>query len=276
MRVLSNFTVAANVNNLNVTVTESAFAVLGSEWSQRNNHVLASRLYYVIGGSAEIWTDTQKITLKPGNLYFIPFNSSFSCDCANRLEKLFFHINIPFLDKLDIFENLKEILCIPYPDCDEMLRLYKGRSIESLTMLKTRLYRDIAHIMDISGLYNFNIPTYNSLTAEAIKCIERRLSSQLKVSDIALELSVSVRKLSALFSSEVGMSIGKYIANELLTKIKLCLISTDLSINEISDNYGFCDTSYFIRFFKKETGISPSKYRQKTIENGILSIAEDI
>lgn len=270
MTILSNPTMNTHLNCFDIKITEGAYASLDAEWSQRDVCMPTSRMYYIISGTAKIWSDTQQVTMEAGNLYFIPFESAFSCDCDTQLEKLYFHVNIPFLGKHDLFEDLNRIICISQPNIEEMLRLYKNKSIGSLVKLKLLLYRDISHIIDITGCYNANIPTLHPLTREALSFIENSASSKLKVSDVASYLAVSKSKLSTTFLSDTGVSVGKYISNELIIKIKRCLINTNLSISEISDKFDFCDTSYFIRFFKNKTGISPSKFR-RNITNNIVS-----
>ena len=49
------------------------------------------------------------------------------------------------------------------------------------------------------------------------------------------------------------------------------LLDTTLSINEIAYNLSFTDAQYFSNYFKKHTGIPPSKYRK---EHGIAHIRE--
>ncbi len=276
MRVLSNSIINSHSNDIDIKITEAAYALLDPEWSQRDVRMPTSRMYYIISGSAKIWSGEQHITMEAGNLYFIPFESAFNCDCDTELKKLYFHVNIPFLGKHDLFEDFDTILCIPHSGIEEMVRLYKSKSIECLIKLKSILYHDIAHIIELSGYYRDDIPTYNSLTYEAINYIGRQISSKLTVSDVASALAVSKSKLSTAFVSDTGVSIGKYISNELTMKIKLCLINTSLSMNEISDHFDFCDTSYFIRFFKNKTGISPSKFRRKMTNNDITALAKYI
>jgi len=43
---------------------------------------------------------------------------------------------------------------------------------------------------------------------------------------------------------------------------KRLLESTDLPMEEISEQTGYSDTSFFRRLFKRLTGLTPGKYRQ--------------
>ena len=43
----------------------------------------------------------------------------------------------------------------------------------------------------------------------------------------------------------------------------MALQSTGMSLKEIADKYHFPDQSFFGRYFKKHTGMSPKEYRAK-------------
>ncbi len=64
------------------------------------------------------------------------------------------------------------------------------------------------------------------------------------------------------FVTITGTSPQKYRLNILLEKSLLLLEDTSLRINEIAFSLGFDDSLYFSRLFKKQYGVSPSKYRK--------------
>ena len=58
------------------------------------------------------------------------------------------------------------------------------------------------------------------------------------------------------------MTVKDFILTERIHLAKKLLTSSDNSLTEISEKVGFNDYSYFIRIFKKRTGLSPLKYRK--------------
>ena len=60
----------------------------------------------------------------------------------------------------------------------------------------------------------------------------------------------------------MGCTIHTYIRQKKIEEAKLLLSGTTLDMQEISDELSFGSRSYFASCFQKETGISPSKYRQ--------------
>ena len=68
--------------------------------------------------------------------------------------------------------------------------------------------------------------------------------------------------LSRLFKEEMGMTIGDYINQERLKVAEELLIGSRLSVIEISREMGFATDNYFCRWFRKQTGVSPHRYRE--------------
>ena len=50
----------------------------------------------------------------------------------------------------------------------------------------------------------------------------------------------------------------------MLYELKQTLITTQMSVQEISDEFNFSSPDAFHHFFRKHTGMSPSNYRLQT------------
>ena len=55
----------------------------------------------------------------------------------------------------------------------------------------------------------------------------------------------------------------QYINQKKVEKAQLLLITDNMTVKEIAYSLGFNDHSYFIRFFKKVTGLTPNQYRDE-------------
>ncbi len=58
-----------------------------------------------------------------------------------------------------------------------------------------------------------------------------------------------------------GRPAIKHIHERLVLEARRLLFHTDNSLKEIGFDLGFSDASYFNRFFKRETGVTPAGYR---------------
>lgn len=82
---------------------------------------------------------------------------------------------------------------------------------------------------------------------------------------MAEELNLSPGYLSDLLKQETGKTAIELIHIYLVSEAKNMLKESDLSVSEISYLLGFENPPYFSRLFKKESGLSPSQFKQQHI-----------
>lgn len=71
---------------------------------------------------------------------------------------------------------------------------------------------------------------------------------------------------SAIVRNETGQSASHWIRYYVIAQAKLLMIrNPHASLQQISDEMGFSEQSNFSRFFKRETGITPDKWRQQQL-----------
>jgi two-component system, response regulator YesN len=85
--------------------------------------------------------------------------------------------------------------------------------------------------------------------------------------DISLKLVsdkiyVNASYLGQIFKKEIGESFTDYVNNYRIQKAKELLTTTNMKVYEISLKVGFTDTHYFIKIFKKYTGMNPSEIKR--------------
>lgn len=64
------------------------------------------------------------------------------------------------------------------------------------------------------------------------------------------------------FKERLGVSPMRYLSELRLSLAKNLLLSTDLSVADISRRSGFSSANYFVHMFKKKTGLSPTEFRR--------------
>ena len=60
----------------------------------------------------------------------------------------------------------------------------------------------------------------------------------------------------------MGLSPKKIINEEIILKAKNLLAENKIIIKEISEELGFADAPHFVKFFKKETGMTPGLFKE--------------
>ncbi len=94
------------------------------------------------------------------------------------------------------------------------------------------------------------------------KYIDEHLSEKISRTEIAELVSLSENYLSRFFHKENGCSITDYIMQKRLSVAKKLLLQTKLPVSVIGEQVGYETTTYFIRIFKRETGMTPKDYRK--------------
>lgn len=92
------------------------------------------------------------------------------------------------------------------------------------------------------------------------------------VSHYAESLHISPVYLNEVVKNVTGVSVSRYIQNELILHAKRMLVYTSLTVREISIHLGIDDYAYFTRVFTKAVGISPTLYRKNTSNSAILTL----
>lgn len=89
---------------------------------------------------------------------------------------------------------------------------------------------------------------------------EYRRERQLKC--YADKLCMSPKYLSKIIKSVTGKSANEWINDHVMLNAKMMLKSTDMTVQQISNELNFENPSFFAKFFKRHVGISPKQYRK--------------
>ena len=107
---------------------------------------------------------------------------------------------------------------------------------------------------------NDNLPTHVATFLESVFSTER---PQQTLATYAAECFVSPGHLNRIVKDATGKSVGSWIDIARLSNARRLLGDTDLPIAEIATSIGMDDPSYFSRFFKHHTGVTPVAFRKK-------------
>ncbi len=101
---------------------------------------------------------------------------------------------------------------------------------------------------------------------QAMHYIRNNACKGIKVEQVLDAVGISRSNLEKRFKEEVGETIHTVIHSEKLEKARSLLVSTSLSINEISQMCGYPSLQYFYSVFKKEYDVTPKEYRDRHSE----------
>ena len=139
---------------------------------------------------------------------------------------------------------------------DEYSREIILTHIDSMLKYSQRFYkRQFINRAELSGK---TVSKFNAILAD--HAFSNGLPS---VSELASLLHLSPRYLSDLLKRETGKTAIELIHIYLINEAKNRLKTDEQRISEIAFELGFENLSYFSRFFKKETGVSPAQFKKQ-------------
>lgn len=104
----------------------------------------------------------------------------------------------------------------------------------------------------------------NDLVFEIERYIRENYCSEISLSDLANRFYLSKEHISRSFKRHFQINLFDFITSLRIEKAKALLSKTKLSIEEIAEMTGFSNGNYFSKTFRKQTGLSPSEFKNKT------------
>lgn len=187
----------------------------------------------------------------------------FSEDLLNGFPRLLFskfnhisEIKITDLDNKSL-EHLFQSFELEY-------KLHTEKSLIVINLLKTIICKldDIKQKQfPCQKTYHYSIDSFDRFQL----LLDKHILEHKKVSFYAEKLHITPRKLGETIKSILNKTTNEAIADRLLIECKRQLMYSNSSITEISYELGFEDNSYFTKFFKKLTQLTPKEYRSKVV-----------
>jgi AraC-like DNA-binding protein len=106
------------------------------------------------------------------------------------------------------------------------------------------------------------IKSFGMAVYDAQKYIDCNYTKETPLELLSRRFYISPSYLSHAFREWTGYSPKQYIMISRISYAKELLMTSDFAVTDISAKCGFGDVSNFIRSFRKETGITPNRYRK--------------
>ncbi|SHE42771.1 transcriptional regulator, AraC family [Bacteroides luti] len=126
-----------------------------------------------------------------------------------------------------------------------------------------------ALIFEMYSIFESHLPTkrFKSRKEELFESFLMSVSSNFikerSVTFYADQLFLTPKHLSRVIKEVSGRSAGEWIDEQVILEAKARLKTLSLTVQEISDQLGFPNQSFFGKYFKRHVGMSPSDYRKK-------------
>ncbi|MGG6231122.1 AraC family transcriptional regulator [Tenacibaculum sp. SDUM215027] len=261
-----------SISNLNTLLAEKDmvekthrhdfFFVLAIEKGS-GEHLIDFKNYSINNYSVFILRPSQvhQLVLKKNSKgYIIAFDNNFYSPEEKLKKEMFLTVSRNNYYKLETetYHRLASILNYIFSE-------YSSKKIMFRDTIKVNL--DLFFIELFRQTKNSDIQTKNN--SYSIKLLEKLLElldihfyNNKQVIYYADKLNLTTYQLNSITKKTLGKSCSQLINERIILEAKRNLIATTNQVNEISYHLGYNDTSYFIRFFKKQTGLTPEAFRQ--------------
>lgn len=161
------------------------------------------------------------------------------------------------------FENFSKIYAI----IEAVFQEFNEKKIGYNDIIKAMLSTFFIHLLREQNAVHHqakkDTPLYELKRLEELQdTVEQHFIQEKSVSFYAHKMNLSAYQINAIVKKCLNKTCSQLIHEHVLLEAKRYLLTTTNQVKEIATLLGYEDPSYFIRFFRKHLGISPTEFRK--------------
>jgi YesN/AraC family two-component response regulator len=221
--------------------------------------------------------DFEKIDIKPDRLFFIKPEQVHFWQISSRSKLAIIQFSVDYLARLfnpdsipAIHSALKQYIDLQTEESSLIYNIISKietennkNDLNSNKIIQAQIFIILAEIERLSRIETVHKSKGNK--TEILNNFKRLLNANYKeittISGYAKLLSITPNWLNIIIKETTGFTANELMHQRILLEAKRLLINKNTDITQIAYELGFKDASYFARFFKKSTGISPTGFR---------------
>lgn len=241
---------------------------------------------YLAKGSGYHVIDHNKYEIKPPSVFFMSPGQAHKLELSQDIEGFIFIFTSDFyllnrsdqnsLIEFPFFYTLQQdnppLLLESKDDVQFMERLFQ----QGIAELKKDSYsiemlRSILDLILTTCASRYKTPDNTPgkgkghiLVKRFYQLVEEHYHKNMTLGDYADLLTVTPNHLTQVVRQFTGKTSTQIIKLKQIQEIKRLLLHTSLNVTEIANQLNFEDQSYFSKFFKRESGLTPLEYRSKS------------
>ncbi len=208
---------------------------------------------------ATIIYNGKKIQLSGGCIAYFPPYIDYRRVCTLD-DIIVIHLNIRNYKSTEIEYFYPENPEKYYELFDKLYSSHNSPKGDSPLRSTSRVYRIFA---ELNSAYTTENTTENMYVKQAKEYMQQNFANKdLTVAQVARHLNICTGYLRRLFAQHNNTGAKEYLQNLRINNAARLLL-LNKSVREAANMSGFADEKYFSLAFKKQTGISPSKYSEE-------------
>ncbi len=160
---------------------------------------------------------------------------------------------------------------------DELVAIIDRMEDELRSGSPGHLFRAVCCLMRLIGSISHNVEHFRRESihdelfrlGEVISFMREQCNRSITLSELAERAAMSQSTLNRRFRQALGRSPMQYLTELRIAEAKRLLSFPGRpSVGEVAERTGFEDSNYFIRIFKRHTGMTPNRYRASLPQSG--------
>jgi AraC family transcriptional activator of pobA len=256
-------------------------------WKIRpHKHDALIQILYLTQGSGEVLIDHSRTSFKAPCMVLIPaqtvhgFNFSEDVDgpvitaAQQPLEslvgvaspELLPHLRKPAVMFLDGASDHAEALMPLFLAIEREAHVQAVGQLTAGMALLAAICIQMARLTRVNEVTASNVHSRKSAQIEKFRnMVDENFKKHLSITDYASQLGITPGQLSRLCREVLGVSSLDIVNARIIHEAQRVLVYTGNSIKQMAYALGFADETYFCRFFRKHTGLSPREFRAKAM-----------
>lgn len=240
-------------------------------WGGSNLILPFSSIGLIVEGTGTMQVGDTILSPSKGQLYLLPAKTvqSFSTHPNAPYQKYFCHFEAK-CSELDLFEIIRTPLCTDAKNIDlvtgfftGMIDCFQQTNLSSMIKVKQYMMDLLCCYLECCSSHQIELieKNYNCPLNHAIRYLEHHIHEEVTVKKMAEIAGYHPNYFTKLFQQNFGISPVQFIVRKKTELASKQLCSTQIAISVIAESLGFNSQFYFSNFFKKQTGMTPTEYR---------------
>ena len=249
---------------------------LETDFPHRHNFYM---ICFIIEGSGIHVIDFEKIDIIPNRLFFVKPEQVHFWKVQPGSKFALVQFSVDFLTELFNYESIPAISesFDPYIDLDANAAMlfynilhkidYENlhHQYNSNKIIQTNIFLLLSEIERLVASYSTTRGKSNKYTIldNFKNLLNKKYKEITSVNEYARQLNITPNYLNIVVKETTGLTANELMHKRIILEAKRLLINEHLDIIQIAFELGFKDASYFARFFKRSTGLSPTGFRDQ-------------
>ena len=220
------------------------------------------RIYWNATPGALIKSEFNEVLCEADSLVCIPPGLSVEQILLEPFEHFWMHVDIPFLSDFELKIYSFPVDKLLVERIQKFSELYKKGEDQSP---RAQTIKQLVVNWFLSGLQltdSVNSREVPEILQNAISIMSERIQSGISTEELSETLGLSAKTLNRKFIRYLDVSPHKFFTGLRIKKAASLLSSSNLTLDEIAYECGFCNRSHFSRSFRSGYNESPAAFRR--------------